>query len=75
MATAIRIGFVVLGFALFVVAEILDNIHENRPDPVGPQRADKFMEDAQVFTLRIFGAFIIGLALLSFVIARGGALL
>jgi hypothetical protein len=66
----IRIAVVVIGFGLFVAAELLDNAHARKPAATGARQAETFFDDAKVFTLRIFGAVAIAGGLLSFVIAN-----
>jgi hypothetical protein len=74
-AIVIRIVIVVFGFGLFVAAELVDNANARKPAGTGARQADTFMDDAKVFTLRIFGAVTIALALLSFVAAHKGSFL
>jgi hypothetical protein len=69
-AILVRIVIVVLGFGLIVGAELLDNAHARKPAATGSRQSETFFDDAKVFTLRIFGAVVIGLALLSFVAAH-----
>jgi hypothetical protein len=71
----IRIVVVVIGFGLIVGAELLDNAHARKPAATGARQSETFFDDAKVFTLRIFGAVIIGLGLLSFVAAHKGSFL
>jgi len=68
MLTTIRILVVVLGFAMIVGAEFLERRHLAKPWATGNHRADVFMDDAKVMTLRVFGGFISVLSLISFVI-------
>lgn len=74
MPIAVRIGLVIFGFLLIIVAELVDNANERKPYATGSRASEKFMSDAKVFTLRIFGAFAIALGLLSFVIANHTAI-
>ncbi len=67
VALVIRIAVVVLGFGLIVAAELVDNVHARKPAATGARQAETFFDDAKVFTLRIFGAVLIALGLLSFV--------
>jgi hypothetical protein len=69
----IRIVVVVIGFGLIVGAELLDNAHASKPAATGARQSETFFDDAKVFTLRIFGAVVIGLGLLSFVAAHKGS--
>jgi len=71
----IRIVIVVIGFGLFVVAELIDNANARKPAATGARQSETFFDDAKVFTLRIFGAVTIGLALLSFVASHKGSFL
>jgi len=66
----IRIAVVVFGFALFGVAEVLDNVHARKPAATGSRQAETLFDDAKVFTLRVFGAIAIAGGLLSFVFAN-----
>lgn len=75
VAVSIRIVVVVVGFGLIVGAELLDNAHNRRPAATGARQSDTFFDDAKVFSLRIFGAVIIALGLLSFVAAHKGSFL
>ncbi|GAC1408214.1 MAG: hypothetical protein NVSMB64_16150 [Candidatus Velthaea sp.] len=68
MVTGIRIAIVLIGFGLIVAAELVERRHLAKPWSTGTRRADTFMDDAKVFTLRIAGAGFIVLSLLSFVI-------
>jgi hypothetical protein len=74
-AVMIRIVVVVIGFGLIVAAELLDNAHARKPAATGARQSETFFDDAKVFTLRIFGAVVIGLGLLSFVAAHKGSFL
>ena len=66
----IRIAVVVFGFALFAVAEVLDNVHASKPAATGARQAETLFDDAKVFTLRVFGAIAIAGGLLGFVFAN-----
>jgi hypothetical protein len=66
----VRIAVVVLGFALFAVAEVLDNANARKPAATGARQAETLFDDAKVFTLRIFGAIAIASGLLAFVFAN-----
>jgi hypothetical protein len=74
-AVIIRIVVVVIGFALIVIAELVDNINARKPAATGARQSETFYDDAKVFTLRIFGAVVIGLGLLSFVASHQGSFL
>lgn len=74
-SVVIRIVVVAIGFGLIVAAELLDNAHARKPAATGARQSETFFDDAKVFTLRIFGAVTIGLALLSFVAAHKGSFL
>lgn len=65
-----RIIVVILGFAMIGGAELLDNAHARKPAATGARQSETFYDDAKVFTLRIFGAVLIALGLLSFVAAN-----
>jgi hypothetical protein len=69
-AVIVRIAVVVLGFALFVVAEVLDNVNARKPAATGAGQAETLFDDAKVFTPRIFGAIAIAGGLLAFVFAN-----
>lgn len=58
-----------LGFGLIVAAELFDNAHARKPAATGARQSETFYDDAKVFTLRIFGAMLIALGLLSWVAA------
>ncbi|GAC1414865.1 MAG: hypothetical protein NVSMB5_03340 [Candidatus Velthaea sp.] len=68
MSTVIRITLVLAGLAIFVGAELVERRHLAKPWSTGRRRADTFTDDAKVFTLRIAGAGLALLSLLSFVI-------
>ncbi len=70
IAVTLRIVVVIVGFGLIVAAELVDNAHARKPAATGARQADTFFDDAKVFTLRIFGAVLIALGLLSFVAAN-----
>ncbi len=74
-AFVIRIVVVAIGFGLIGAAELLDNAHARKPAATGARQSETFYDDAKVFTLRIFGAVMIGLGLLSFVAAHKGSFL
>ncbi len=67
LAVVVRIAVVVIGFGLFVMAELVDNANARKPAATGARQAETFFDDAKVFSLRIFGAVLIALGLLSFV--------
>jgi hypothetical protein len=69
-AVFVRIAVVVFGFALFVVAELVDNANARKPAATGARQAETLFDDAKVFTLRIFGAVAIAGGLLAFVFAN-----
>jgi hypothetical protein len=55
---------------LFAAAEVLDNVHAGKPAATGARQAETLLDDAKVFTLRVFGAIAIASGLLSFVFAN-----
>ncbi len=67
MPVSVRIVIVVLGFGLIIAAELVDNVNARKPAATGARQSETFFDDAKVFTLRIFGAVLIALGLLSFV--------
>ncbi len=69
----VRIVVVVAGFGLIVVAELVDNANARKPAATGARQSETFYDDAKVFSLRIFGAVLIALGLLSFVAAHRGS--
>jgi hypothetical protein len=66
---------VVIGFGLIVAGELLDNAHARKPAATGSRQSDTLVDDAKVFGLRIAGAVVIALGLLSFVAAHKGSFL
>jgi hypothetical protein len=70
IAVIVRIAVVVFGFALFGVAEVLDKVNARKPAATGARQAETLLDDAKVFTLRIFGAVAIAGGLLAFVFAN-----
>ena len=70
MIFGLRIAAIVVGVALFAVAELRDVQNERKPYATGRTRNETFYDDATVLALRLAGVGLVFLALVSWVIGN-----
>ena len=70
MVLGFRVAAIVIGVALFALAELRDVANERKPAATGRERYKTFYDDATVFGLRIAGLGLAVLALVSWVIGN-----
>jgi hypothetical protein len=66
----LRAGAIVVGIALFAVAELRDMANEKKPYASGSNRYATFYDDATVLGLRLAGIGLVLLSLISWVIGN-----
>jgi hypothetical protein len=70
MIFALRIAAIVIGVALFAYAEVRDVRNESKPYGTGRERYSTFYDDATVLGLRLAGAGLALVSLLSWVLGN-----
>ena len=66
----LRIGAIVIGVALFGLAELRDATNEKKPYSSGRERYQTFYDDATVLGLRLAGVGLVIVALITWVIGN-----
>jgi hypothetical protein len=67
---ALRVGAIVVGLALFGLAELRDISNEKKPFATGSERYRTFYDDATVFAMRCAGMGLVFISLISWVIGQ-----